>query len=53
VTDAQLIDLGLSPRATPTPINPPVDPPVAEVLRVLGKTVTMKLHGRARGLLAA
>jgi hypothetical protein len=46
VTPAQKIDLGLNPHDTnPSPINPPTDAPVVEVVSVFGRTVTLKLHG--------
>lgn len=44
VTDAQLIDLGLRPRASRTPIPPPADAPVLEVGVVSGRLVNVRVH---------
>jgi hypothetical protein len=45
VTDAQLVGLGLSPRATRQPIPVPATPPVVETVSVVGRLVTVRLHG--------
>ena len=45
VTAAQKIDLGLTPRdVNPSPINPPVDPPVLEVAAAVGRTLKLRLR---------
>ena len=44
-TDALRIDLGLPVRdVVPSPINPPTEPPVMEVVRVDGRRVTIRLR---------
>lgn len=47
LTDTQLVAIGLKPRAIPSPINPPADPPVLEVLAAIGRT--LKIAVRATG----
>ena len=44
VSDAQLIGLGLLPRATRTPIPAPTTAPVVEVGVVSGRLVNLRLH---------
>lgn len=44
VTDAQLLGLGLLPRATRTPIGPPTTAPIVEVGIVSGRLVNIRLH---------
>jgi hypothetical protein len=44
VTDAQLIGLGLLPRATRTPVPAPTTAPVVEVGVVSGRLVNLRLH---------
>ena len=44
-TDAMRIDLGLPvPDTTPSPINPPTEKPVMEIVRVDGRTVSIRLR---------
>src|SRR5688572_23836790 len=46
ITDQQRIDLGLTPRTNePSPINPPTEPPVLEVVSALGRTLKVRLRG--------
>jgi hypothetical protein len=45
LSDGQLIAIGLKPRATPSPIDAPAEPPVLEAVSVIGRTVRVKLHG--------
>jgi hypothetical protein len=45
VTDAQLVGLGLLPRSTRQPIPVPNTPPVVETVSVVGRLVTVRLHG--------
>lgn len=46
VTPEQKIDLGLNPHDTvPSPINPPTDAPVLEIVSAFGRTIRVKLHG--------
>jgi hypothetical protein len=47
VTDAQKIALGMTVRATPTPIPTPANPPAMEVVSAVGWLVTVKLHDSA------
>ena len=52
VTDEQKIDLGLSVRATPTPIPAPDEAPNVDILERIGTTVKIKMHdgsGTRRG----
>jgi hypothetical protein len=44
VTDAQLVALGLLPRASRTPIPVPSTPPTVEVLSVSGRLVNIRVH---------
>ena len=44
VSDAQLVGLGLLPRATRTPIPAPTTAPVVEVGVVSGRVVNLRLH---------
>lgn len=45
VTPTQKIDLGLTPRdVAPSPINPPTDAPVLEVVSVSGRSMKIKLR---------
>jgi hypothetical protein len=45
-TNAQRLDLGLNARSDePTPINPPTEPPVLEVLAAMGRTLKIRLRG--------
>lgn len=45
ITNQQRIDLGLNPRAGEiSPIQPPQDPPVLEVLAAVGRTLKVRLH---------
>jgi hypothetical protein len=44
VTDAQLIDLGLLPRSSRSPVPPPADAPVLEVGVVSGRLVNVRVH---------
>jgi len=61
VTDGQKLELGLTVRATPTPIPPPSSAPGLDVLSVSGWTVKIKLHdsdstakrGRPAGVIGA
>ena len=47
-TDAMRVDLGLRVRdVTPSPINRPTEKPVLEVVRVNGRTVTVRLRSAA------
>lgn len=45
VTDAQLVGLGLLPRASRTPVPVPGAAPVVEVSSVSGRLVNVRLHG--------
>jgi hypothetical protein len=51
VTDAQLTQLGLTVRKTPTPVPPPADSPEMDLVSVTGNIVKVRLHGAtmARG----
>lgn len=52
VTDAQKTELGIPPRALPTPIPPPTTSPVIEVISTTGWTVRIRLRaadGARRG----
>lgn len=45
ITTEQRIDLGLNPRDNgPSPINPPEEPPVLEVVAAIGRTLKLKLR---------
>jgi hypothetical protein len=45
MTNPQRIELGLNPREPEqTPINPPTDPPVLEVVSATGRILKVKLH---------
>jgi hypothetical protein len=45
ITNQQRIDLGLTPRSgTVTPINPPTESPVTEVVSAIGRTLKVKLR---------
>lgn len=45
ITNQQRIDLGLTPRSgTITPINPPTEPPVLEVVSAIGRILRVKLR---------
>lgn len=44
LTNEQRIDLGITVRNNPSPINPPEDPPVLEVVSALGRILKVKLH---------
>jgi hypothetical protein len=45
ITNQQRIDLGLNPRTGEvTPINPPADPPVMEVVGAIGRTLKVRVH---------
>ena len=45
VTAQQKIDLGLTPRdVNPTPINPPTEAPVLEIVAALGRTLKVNLR---------
>lgn len=46
VTDQQLIDLGLLPRPTRTPVGPPNVAPVVEVGTVVGRLVDIRVHAQ-------
>jgi hypothetical protein len=44
ITNTQRSDLGLTvPTDEPTPINPPTEPPVLEVVSVIGRTMKIRL----------
>jgi hypothetical protein len=45
LTDEQLVAIGLKPRATPSPINPPAEPPVLEVVSAIGRTLKLRVRG--------
>ena len=46
ITNQQRIDLGLNPRqGEATPINPPQEPPVMEVVSAIGRTLKVRVHG--------
>ena len=45
VTDAQKTQLGLKVRAHPSPIPAPTQAPNMEIVQVVGRTVTAKVHG--------
>ena len=47
VTDAQLIALGLLPRPARTPIGPPANAPVIDIVSVNGNTVKIRMHDDA------
>jgi len=47
VTDAQKIALGLTVRATPTPVPPPGNPPSLDIVSVVGRTVKIRVHNDA------
>ena len=44
VTDQMKIDLGITVRANPSPINPPTESPVMEVVGTNGRILDVKLH---------
>jgi hypothetical protein len=45
-TNQMRIDLGLNPRTgEASPINPPTEPPVMEVVHAIGRTLKVKVHG--------
>lgn len=45
VTSAQKLDLGLDPRdVEPSPINPPTESPVIEIVAALGRTIRVNLR---------
>src|SRR5262245_33545805 len=45
LTDEQIIAIGLRPHdGSATPINPPEEQPVVEVVSVIGRTVEVRLH---------
>jgi hypothetical protein len=47
ITNQQRIDLGLTPRTNePSPINPPEEPPVLEVVSANGRIVKVRLRGQ-------
>jgi hypothetical protein len=48
VTDVQKLDLGLSVRTTPSRIARPTRRPLMEVLSVVGRTVTVRIHDPTR-----
>ena len=60
-TDAMRVELGLPvPDVTPSPINPPTEKPVVEIVKVDGRTVTVRLRqpgsesrGKPAGVLGA
>jgi hypothetical protein len=45
VTDQQKYDLGITVKKNRSPINPPTQPPVPEVVSVSGRTIKLKVHG--------
>lgn len=58
VTNAQRLQLGLNVRAMPSPIPAPSTPPNVDVVSVIGRTVTIKIHdgvrrGRPRNTIGA
>lgn len=44
VSDAQLIELGLLPRSTRSPVGPPAERPSVDVSSVAARTVTVHIH---------
>jgi hypothetical protein len=44
VNDSQLVALGLLPRPARTPVPPPADAPVIDIVSVSGNTVKLRLH---------
>ena len=47
VTDAQKLGLGITVRATPSPIPPPSSQPLVEVISVTGRTVSLRFKSTA------
>jgi hypothetical protein len=44
LTNQQRVDLGLTVRDEPSPINPPEESPVLEVVSAFGRTLKVRLH---------
>lgn len=48
ITNAQRILLGLTPRSgTITPVNPPTEAPVMEIVSTNGRTIKLRLHSQS------
>jgi hypothetical protein len=50
VTPAQKLALGITPRATPTPIPTPSSAPAIEVVSAFNRTLRIRLHDAASGV---